>query len=216
MEKDNYRFLLWVLPGCLLELFAMSAATLTLEQYHMMIEVGIIPEDSTIEMLRGILVRKDRSVIGEDQRRHSPLHASVVSLLTQLSTRISRQQCHLQIQLPIECPPNSEPEPDGSIIRGTPRDYPDRLPGPGDVSCVIEAAHSSLERDREDKLSIYAAAGVPQYVIINLQNQTIEIYQDPDRAGERYQTHTNRQRGQTLELQLPQGVFEIQTDELLP
>ena len=90
------------------------------------------------------------------------------------------------------------------------------MPGPGDVTCVIEAAHSSLDRDREDKLPIYAAAGMPQYVIINLANDTIEVYTDPDPAGEQYRTKTTLERGDTLALQLPEGVLEVPVADVLP
>src|SRR4051812_32166015 len=119
---------------------------LTVEQYQRMIAEGIVPEDSTIELLRGIITRKDRSVAGDDPERHSPLHALVVTLLADLAARINCERWHMTVQLPVRCPPDSEPEPDGAVMRGMPREYLDRLPDPSDVSCVIEAAHSSLGR----------------------------------------------------------------------
>jgi len=181
-----------------------------------MIEEGIVPEDSTVELLRGVMVRKDRSVIGEDPKRHSPLHVLVVSLLTALAGRINCDRWYLQIQLPVVCPPDGAPEPDAAIVRGAPRDYVDRLPAAGDVSCVIEVAHSSLERDREDKLPSYAAAGIGQYVIINLQNMTVEVYEQPDAAGGQYRKRVTLERGERLELKLPDGVFGVEVGEVLP
>lgn len=202
----------------LVDLTARAAVVpITVEQYQRMIDEQIVPEDSTVELLRGVLVRKDRSVIGEDPMGHSPLHVMIVSLLTALATRINSDRRHLNIQLPVACPPDGAPEPDGSIIRGTPRDYANRLPGPGDVSCVIEAAHSSLERDREDKLPIYAEASVPQYVLINLQNDTIELYTDPDPAAGVYRTKATCARSGALRLNLGDGEWlEIRAEELLP
>jgi len=193
-----------------------SIVPLTIEQYHQMIDQGIVPEDSTIELLRGVLVRKDRSVIGEDPMGHSPLHKLVVALLTALAARINSDRQHLQIQLPVICPPNGEPEPDASIIRGTPRHYLDRLPGPGDVTCVIEVAHSSLERDREDKSPGYAAAGIGQYVIINLQNMTVEVYEEPDAAGQQYRKRATLERGATVELKSPEGIVAVEVRDILP
>src|SRR5688500_16463669 len=149
-----------------------SIVPLTVDQYHEMVKHGIVPEDGTVELLRGGLVRKDRSGPGEDPMGHSPLHTLVVALLTALAARINGPHCHMQIQLPVSCPLDGEPEPDGSVVRGVPRDYADRIPGPPDVSCVVEVSHSSLGRDREDKLPIYAATGIPQYVLINLINNT--------------------------------------------
>src|SRR3954470_11720575 len=39
---------------------------LSVDQYQAMIRDGIVPEDSTVELLYGMLVRKDRSVLGDD------------------------------------------------------------------------------------------------------------------------------------------------------
>jgi Uma2 family endonuclease len=194
-----------------------AVVPLTVEQYRRMIDEGIVPEDSTVELLRGVMVRKDRSVIGEDPMGHSPLHRVVVALLTKLAAKIDDGTRHLQIQLPVVCPPDGEPEPDAAIVSGNPRDYTGRLPTSADVSCVVEVAHSSLERDREDKLAIYAAAGIGQYVIINLQNMTIEVYAEPDAAGSQYRTRATLERAETVELRLPDGgVIQIGAGELLP
>src|SRR5258706_16383662 len=84
----------------------------SLDQYHTMIRDGIVPEDSTVELLYGMLVRKDRSVLGEDPMGHSPLHAAVVGLLTELTAKINAANRHLQIQLPISIAPDHEPEPE--------------------------------------------------------------------------------------------------------
>jgi Uma2 family endonuclease len=193
-----------------------SVVPLTVDQYVRMIEQGILSEDGGVELLRGVLVRKDRSVIGEDPMGHSPLHRLIVALLTKLAARIDSESRHVQVQLPVICSPDSAPEPDGAIVRGTPRDYAARLPTGADVSCVIEAAHSSLNRDQKDKLPIYAATGVPQYVIINLQNSTLEVYSDPDPAGKQYRTRVTVERGGAVELRLPEGAFTVGAAELLP
>jgi Uma2 family endonuclease len=190
---------------------------ITLEQYQRMIDEGIVSEGTPVELLSGVLVRKDRSVIGEDPMAHSPLHVLVVSLISALASRINNERRHLKIQLPVACPPDGAPEPDGSIVRGTPRDYVDRLPGPHEVWCVIEVAHSSLERDREDKLPIYASAGIGQYIVINLQNNTIEQYNDPDPAAATYRTKSTITRGQNIRLSLGEGEWlDLQAGELLP
>ena len=117
----------------------------------------------------------------------------------------------------MSCPPDGAPEPDGAIVRGEAREYVHRIPTASDVSCVIEAAHSSLDRDREDKLPIYAAAGVPQYVILNLQNGSMEVYTDPDPAGEQYRTKQTVAKTGRISLRLPDaGSLDVEARELLP
>ena len=44
---------------------------------------------------------------------------------------------------------------------------------------MIEVADSSLGLDRTTKLGIYAAAGIPQYVIVNLPERVVEVYTVP-------------------------------------
>jgi Uma2 family endonuclease len=189
---------------------------LTIEQYSQLIEQRIIPEDSTVELLRGVIVWKDRGSPDEDTMGHGKRHRLIVSILGVLAGKINNASQFVQIQLPIACPPDGAPEPDAAIVRGLPRDYSDRYPGPGDVFCVIEVAHTSLERDREDKLPIYALASIPQYVIVNLFDNSIENYTDPDPATEQYRTKVTLNASQTLSLRLPSASFDIAAREILP
>jgi hypothetical protein len=49
---------------------------ITVEQYHRMIDSGILPEDSSVELLHGLLVRKDRGSPGDDFMGQSPVWMS--------------------------------------------------------------------------------------------------------------------------------------------
>jgi Uma2 family endonuclease len=123
----------------------------------------------------------------------------------------------MQLQLPIALSELYEPEPDASIIRGAPGDYRKRLAGPEDVSCVIEAAHSSLARDQETKLSAYAGAGIPQYIIFNLQSNKVEIYTDPDRATGTYRTGKATSPGDSVSLFLADDArLSVLVSDMLP
>src|SRR5213076_3246346 len=97
---------------------------------------------------------------------------------------------YLDSQEPIAAP-DSEPEPDLFVVRGDPRDYPDRQPGPPDVPLVIEIAERSLRTDRGAKKRVYARAAIPVYWIVNLKARQIELYTDPDSDAKRpdYRQH---------------------------
>jgi Uma2 family endonuclease len=103
-----------------------------------------------------------------------------------------------------------------AILAGDDEEHARRLPAAKDASCVVEAAHRSLELDRREKLAIYAAAGVPQYVLVNLRNNSVEVYTNPYPASEQYETKVTLIKGQTLELMLPEGVLAIDAGEVLP
>lgn len=159
---------------------------LNVDQYHSMIEAGILSSGDPYELLNGQLVLKDRSKAGEDPMTVGLEHALIVKRLQKLSAKLERMGAHMQIQQPITLPPHHEPEPDGAVIIGTPEDFSDHHPGPGDVACVIEVADASLRRDRTTKLHAYAKAGLEPYYVINLLDRVVERYTDPNRRKGEY------------------------------
>ncbi|WP_215617962.1 Uma2 family endonuclease [Leptothoe kymatousa] len=80
------------------------------------------------------------------------------------------------MQLPVTLPPHSEPEPDFAIVKIDATLYRDRPPGPSDIYFIIEVADSTLQKDRQYKSELYAQASIPEYWIINLQNNQVIIY----------------------------------------
>ncbi len=126
-----------------------------------------------------------------------------VKLLARLDADLAKRGRHMQTQGPLVLPPHDEPEPDGLILRGEPRDYADRLPRAADADCVIEVSDASLAYDRTTKLSLYARAGIAQYVIVNVQDACIEIHEQPSEAEGTYGVRTLRRRGETVKLRVP-------------
>jgi len=192
-------------------------APLTVDQYHRMIETGILPEGAPLELLDGMLVAKDRSAAGGDPMTMGERHSLVVKQILLVTGSLSRYGCHLQSQSPIRFQPENEPEPDGAVVRGKPRDYSDRHPGPGDVLVVIEVADSSLAEDRTVKQRVYANAGIPQYVLVNIPDQQIELHEQPVAGEGRYGRVTVLKRGENLRLLLSSGqTLDVSAEEWLP
>jgi Uma2 family endonuclease len=73
----------------------------------------------------------------------------------------------------------SEPEPDGAIVRGADTAYDSRHPASSDFGIIIEVSDSPLVFDRREKGRIYARAGIPVYWIVNVVDQQFEVYTDP-------------------------------------
>jgi len=143
---------------------------LSVQQYHAMIEAGVLTDDDPVELLEGILVFK---------MPKKPSHPLAVRLLTTAIDALIGAQWHFRAQEPITLD-DGEPEPDGAIVRGQPRDYATRHPSPVDVAIVIEVSDTTQARDRGIKLRSYARAAIPIYWIIDLVSRTIEVYSDPD------------------------------------
>jgi len=70
---------------------------------------------------------------------------------------------------------------------------------------VIEVAGSSLERDRTVKQRIYATAGIPQYVVVNLIHSRIEVFEKPDAAKGRYLQRVELSGEEEIALLLPEN-----------
>jgi Uma2 family endonuclease len=65
---------------------------------------------------------------------------------------------------------------------------------------VVEISDATLQQDRLSQAALYAAAGVPEYWIVNLRDHTVEAMRDPDRTNARYTVSRGCGRGEILEL----------------
>jgi len=196
---------------------ALPLVPISLDQYQHMIDAGIFQDGDSIELLDGLLVRKDRSARGEDLMTHGLRHMLLIKRLQRLLSRpCETAGWHLQIQLPVTLTNINLPEPDITIVRGTEEDYAKRYPGPADLPLVIEVADSSLSIDQTTKQRLYATAGVPQYWVVNLPESVVEVYELPDATAGKYARHDSYGLGQTISLILsPKQTLEINVTELL-
>jgi len=155
---------------------------MSLEQFHEMVQRGIITEDDPVEFLEGLLVAK---------MTISPAHRRATHRVqTALRSALPRSH-YVGSPSPVTLSA-SEPEPDVVVVRGTDDDYRDRHPGPADVALVVEVSDSTLRRDRGFKKSIYAKAGIAVYWIVNLIDRRIEIYSEPSGVGETADYHVHQ------------------------
>lgn len=145
----------------------------SLEQYHRLRDEGVLNPADRVELLSGYLVEKITK---------NPKHSRATQRL--FRALLSRLQAgwYAACQEPITLA-ESEPEPDIWIARGSDSDYQDRHPGSKDLVLVVEVADSSLGLDRGLKRQIYAAAGIVQYWIVNLLDERIERYSDPQASA---------------------------------
>jgi Uma2 family endonuclease len=142
---------------------------LSMEQYHAMIKAGILHSGDPVELIHGWLVHKVRK---------TPRHSFVTGSLYDIFRALNLNGWHFATHDPITMT-DSEPEPDGSLIRSEFTDYGLRHPGPEEVALVVEAADGTLSRDQGIKKALYASARIPVYWIVNLEESQLEVYADP-------------------------------------
>lgn len=142
----------------------------TIEEYHLMGEVGIIAPDRHVELINGEIV--EMSPI-------KSLHAGTVKLLTKILVNLLGDKIVLGVHDPVELNEFTEPEPDLSILKFRSDYYIRSHPKPDEVLFLIEVANSSLHIDRQLKLPLYAEAGIPEVWVVCLSDRQIEVYTKP-------------------------------------
>jgi Uma2 family endonuclease len=114
----------------------------------------------------------------------------------------------VRVQNPVVLADRAEPEPDLAVLRPRGDGYRRSHPRPADVLLVIEVADASLEYDRDVKLPPYAAAGIPEVWLVDLDGETITAYGKP--AGDGYTRLTTVSRGGTIGITgLPTVTVEV-------
>ena len=82
-------------------------------------------------------------------------------------------------QLSLDLSPHSVPDPDLAVVPGSPQGVTAATPNPTTALLVVEVSDSSLPYDRSYKASLYSAAGITDYWIVNLVQRQLEVYRDP-------------------------------------
>ena len=138
-------------------------------EYDQLVELGVF-EDEPIELLEGALVEMSP----EGARHHWFIYQLVEHLMLSLPRRVMVRQAG-----PWAASDVSEPEPDVAIV---PRARYDRH-HPDTTLLLMEVAYSSLRKDLGVKAAVYAAAGVPEYWVVDLVHDVIHLHRDPGPDG---------------------------------
>jgi Uma2 family endonuclease len=137
-------------------------------EYERLIETGFFPPGDPVELVGGQLI------VAEPQGSR---HFAAVQAVEEALRMAFGRGWEVRGQGPLALDDESEPEPDVAVVPGTFRDY---VAGhPSRPVLVVEVSESSLALDRDHKGSLYARAGLADYWILNLVDQTLEVYRDP-------------------------------------
>ncbi len=146
------------------------------EDFRRMTEAGILPEESGWEIIDGYLI--DKMSIGSK-------HASTVKKLNRKLTLMFEDKAIISVQDPIYINEYNEPEPDIALLKPRKDFYEESHPTPQDVLLIIEVSNSTIEYDRAIKKTLYAEAGIKEFWLINLKENTIECYSSPKNGNYR-------------------------------
>jgi Uma2 family endonuclease len=139
----------------------------TKAEYHQMAELGMF-EGKRTEFLEGEII--------EMPTINSP-HATALELTYNEIRNAFTKDFSVRSQSPIDLSDDFEAVPDVFVIKGTARDFREKLPQTANL--VIEISDTTLNYDRNRKASLYAKFGIQDYWILNLKKRTLEIYRQP-------------------------------------
>jgi len=162
-----------------------NLARLSVESYHQVAE--FTPAGRRTEFLQGLVFEK---------MSKSPKHVRLMGLLLDYLFSLKLPGIFLNAEQPLRLG-DSEPEPDIALIRGKREDFAEEHPRTAEL--VIEVAHTSLEYDRA-KASVYAAGGVPRYLIFNINDAVVEEYSRPDKETQAYAMQRHFRGQEALEI----------------
>jgi hypothetical protein len=175
----------------------------TADEYQRLGEAGILPPDARVELLDGVIVEM------------TPIGSSHAACVDRLNVRLQRscgERAIVRVQGPIRLNAYSEPQPDLSLLKPRADFYGSAHPGPNDVLLVIEVADASLRFDRDVKMPLYARAGVAEYWLIDVVNDTVEVFGQPSPGG--YLASEVASRGDRLPTRALSGIDLMVTDIL--
>lgn len=144
-------------------------------QLERMIEEGIIPDWTDVELIRGRLYRVTK---------YEP-HNYTVALLCRLLGRIfAEEQFTVREEKSMTHDERSLPEPDVAVVRGRLEVFRPRPPSTSEAVLIVEVCHHTKRADYHDKLSLYAEAGAPAYWVVDLEARKITVHSQPMRRGD--------------------------------
>ena len=113
-----------------------------------------------------------------------PIHDGEIEFLNHWSCANSdRDQISIRVQSAINCG-DHRPQPDLAWVRKMPSR---RIrPTHNEVLLLIEVSDSSLKQDLEEKADLYAAHGVGEYWVIDVNSERVHVHREP--ADGRYRS----------------------------
>ncbi len=159
----------------------------TISEYYQMAKVGILTPSDRVELINGEIL--EMSPIGKR-------HAACVNRVNQLFYQKLGDRILISVQNPILLNNLSEPQPDITLLQPRTDFYASGHPQASDIFLIVEVADSSINYDQEIKISLYSESGILEVWLIDLNQNSLQVYQQPTESG--YQRIQQLQSENTL------------------
>jgi Uma2 family endonuclease len=177
----------------------------TCEQFHNMGDAGVL-EGHPVMLIDGVILDKSyakphrwtceqfhdlgdtialegKSVIlvdGEilEMPNPNPPHDTAVTLTLYVLLRVFAKDHFIRVQTGLPTRLDTDPVPDLAVIAGSPRDFSKHHPRTANLIVEV-AADTSLAYDVGPKSNLYAAAGILDYWVIDVNGRQLHVFRNP-------------------------------------
>lgn len=141
---------------------------ITVDVYERMAHSGMLPERG-FELIDGLVV---------EMAPKSDRHRYAATCLNALFGDQRRGRYVVDAgSLSLRLGPHDELEPDIALVR-TSRSYTVERSRPDEIALIVEVAATSLAIDLGEKRIKYAGAGIPEYWVVDLQEDVIHLFRN--------------------------------------
>lgn len=144
------------------------------DEYLRMADAGVFTADVRLELMEGEII--EMAPIGS-------AHAAVVNSLAALLNSLCGDAAIVSVQNPVVVGERSVPQPDLALLRARSDRYFHGHPIAMDVLLAIEVADTTLRFDLERKAVLYAATGIAETWVIDLEKRIVHVLREPTALG---------------------------------
>ncbi len=181
---------------------------ITVEQFNHMGDMGWF-EGRRAYLLDGVIL--------EQGPMNSP-HATGLQLVTDTLRVVFASGWVIRPQMPLRVDEFNDPFPDVAVVTGGPRDY--AKAHPTTAALVVTVSDTTLRDDLTDKAERYAAAGIPEYWVLDLNGRELYVLRAPAQppaglGAAAYRTHLTLAPADTVS-PLAAPAASVRVADLLP
>jgi Uma2 family endonuclease len=137
------------------------------DEFHRVKYMGQVWEGKKVILIDGELI---------EMALPGPLHNTSLGLADIVFRVVFAQGYWIRTQMPLVFGINTDPLPDLAVIPGEPRSV---STNPSTAVLVVEVSDSTLSFDTGEKASLYAAAGIADYWVIDVAGRRVVVFRDP-------------------------------------
>lgn len=147
------------------------------DEYYRLYELGFF-EGQRVQLINGEII---------EIAAPTPPRATALMMTARVLQKIFGKGYIVRQRMPLSLSNNSEPEPDIAVVVGQHADYQNGHPRT--AALVVEISDTTLRPDQNTKVALYAAAGIAEYWIVNLNARQLEVRRQPTARAENEAEH---------------------------